>query len=489
MKAVTIVYPHQLFLKHPAIEKGRTIYIVEEPLFLTEFPIHTQKLLLHRLSMQAYKCRLQSEGFDVVYLDSANLSTTGSVFGILAKEGVTHVHIVDTTDNWLERRIEESSRRHKLIRVRYESPLFMLPKEEAVTRYQKGGKHMARFYKQLRIDKKILVTEDAAPLYGEWSFDTENRKKIPKDFLLPDDISEYAESAEIQDALEWLATIRAERYGDTRVWIPWTHEGAQKYLYAFITERLQHFGDFEDAIETDHVRLFHSTLSPLLNSGLLTPQEVISAVIEYGEKHGIQFNNIEGFVRQVIGWREFIRASYECDGVSMRSKNFWNHTRALGESFWKGATGVIPLDAAIGRALSWGYSHHIERLMVIGNFMLLTETHPDEVYRWFMAMYVDAYDWVMVPNVYGMSQFADGGTFATKPYISGSSYIKKMSKYKAGSWEDLWTALYWSFIAKRRDFFASQHRLSMMPKLLEKMSKEKRDMYREIAQEYFAKNN
>ena len=211
----------------------------------------------------------------------------------------------------------------------------------------------------------------------------------------------------------------------------------------------------------------------------------MKAVIRYGNEHDISLNCVEGFVRQVIGWREFIRASYECDGVTMRTKNFWKQTRPLPESFWDATTGVLPLDNAVEKALAYGYNHHIERLMVLGNFMLLTKTNPDHVYRWFMGMYVDAYDWVMVPNVYGMSQFADGGIFATKPYISGSSYLKKMSDYPTGDWEELWTALYWNFISEHKDFFLSNHRLSMMPRLLEKMSKEKQDGYRTVAVAYF----
>ena len=189
-------------------------------------------------------------------------------------------------------------------------------------------------------------------------------------------------------------------------------------------------------------------------------------------------------MRQIIGWREFIRASYECDSLTMRTKNFWEHKRRLPQTFWNGTTEVEPIDTSIKNALAYGYTHHIERLMVLGNFMLLAQIHPDEVYRWFMAMYVDAYDWVMVPNVYGMSQFADGGSFATKPYISGSNYLKKMSNYSTGEWEELWTALYWNFIEVNKNFFVSNHRLSMMPRLLDKMNAQKKANYTMIARKY-----
>ncbi len=484
MSEATVIYPHQLFSRHPAIKAGRLIFLVEEPLFITEFPIHTQKLLLHRLSMKEYQRKLEAAGHSVTYLEISSLTDTASVFKALQAVGVTHLHIADTTDYWLEKRITAAIGMHDFLLTRYESPLFILKKEDAVLRYKNSKKHMARFYKQLRIDKQILVESDNEPVGGQWSFDGDNRKKIPKNISLPVDIKTHNDNPSLKAALTWLENVGGTHYGEARVWIPWTPEAATEYLEEFISTRLKFFGDYEDAIMVKETRLFHSTLSPLINIGLFSPTKVIKAVITYGEKHDISLNCIEGFVRQVIGWREFIRASYECDGVTMRKKNFWNHTRTLPDSFWDATTGVLPLDNAIEKALAYGYNHHIERLMVLGNFMLLTKTNPDHVYRWFMAMYVDAYDWVMVPNVYGMSQFADGGIFATKPYISGSSYLKKMSNYPPGSWEELWTALYWKFISDHKDFFLSNHRLAMMPRLLEKMSKEKQTQYHDSASAY-----
>ncbi len=485
MSEATVIYPHQLFNNHPAIKAGRPIFLVEEPLFITEFPIHTQRLLLHRLSMKEYERKLVAAGHTVTYLEISSLTDTASVFKTLQAQGATHLHIVDTTDYWLEKRMAAATREHDFALTRYESPLFILEKDDAVLRYKDSKKHMARFYKQLRIDKQILIKPDNEPVGGQWSFDSDNRNRIPKDLALPTDLETHNETSELSDARTWLECVTAEKYGEARVWIPWTHAAATEYLDEFIIARLKFFGDYEDAITTKETRLFHSTLSPLLNIGLLSPTEVINAVISYGEQHDINLNCIEGFVRQVIGWREFIRASYECDGATMRTKNFWKHNRPLPDSFWDATTGVLPLDNSIEKALTYGYNHHIERLMVLGNFMLLTKTNPDHVYRWFMAMYVDAYDWVMVPNVYGMSQFADGGIFATKPYISGSSYLKKMSDYPAGEWEELWTALYWNFISEHKDFFLSNHRLSMMPRLLERMPKEKQDSYRTVAIAYF----
>lgn len=482
MKEAVLIYPHQLFATHSALAPGRIVYLIEEPLFLTEFPIHTQKLLLHRLSLQAYKLKLETAGHQVRYLAIQTLTDTASVFTHLATEGVTHLHIVDTTDTWLERRIAKAAAKHNFTLTRYESPLFILSKAEAIDRYQNSKKLMANFYKTLRHDKHIFVTPEGLPRGGKWSFDADNRKKVPTDLQPPADIQ--VTKTNITKGLAWLETVAATRYGEAAVWLPTDHAGAQHYLERFLQERLANFGTYEDAIVEGHHRLFHSTLSPLINIGLLTPLEVVTAAISYGEAHQIPSNNIEGFIRQIIGWREFIRASYECDGTTMRTRNFWNHNRKLPPSFWNGATGILPIDAAIKGTLRYGYNHHIERLMVLGNFMLLTEINPDEVYRWFMAMYVDAYDWVMVPNVYGMSQFADGGNFATKPYISGSNYLKKMSNYPGGDWEEIWTALYWHFIHTHHKFFEANHRLSMMPRLFANMAPEKQSAYLARARDY-----
>jgi deoxyribodipyrimidine photolyase-related protein len=484
MKEATIIYPHQLFLNHPAIKTGRPIFLVEEPLLLTEFPTHNQKLLLHRLSLKYFKEHLEKLNYEVTHICIAEVATTEAVFEIINSKGYQKLHIVDTTDFWLEKRIATASAKFGFTLERYESPLFILPAKEAVERYQKSKKHMARFYKQLRQDKKILLDESGEPAGGKWSFDDENQKKLPKGELVPADPAFY-KNIDTEEAVKWLGNIKAETYGDTNVWLPYSHEEAEKWLTNFLQERFNKFGKYEDSLSTKHMRLFHSTISPLLNIGLLTPDQVIRKVLEYGKKYSIELNNLEGLVRQIIGWREFIRASYECDGTKMRTTNFWKHTNKLSNSFWNATTNIMPIDLVISTALKYGYNHHIERLMVLGNFMLLSKTHPDEVYRWFMAMYVDAYDWVMVPNVYAMSQYSDGGIFATKPYISGSNYLKKMSDYPSGDWEELWTALYWNFIGENQDFFLANHRLSMMPRLLQKMVPEKKERFSQLASEYF----
>lgn len=468
---ITLIYPHQLWrpTEHPALAKNRPVYLVEEPLLLTYNPAHRGRLLLHRLSLRAYQTELEHAGFKVHYLELPE--TTATVFAIIASAGATHVHVADTTDDYLEQAILSSKDKYNLTLIRYESPLFILPKADACKRYLDSKRRMANFYKTLRQDRKILLTKTGKPEGGQWSFDAENRKKLPKDIELPNDLKLHKHD-ELAAAIKWLEHLPGDHYGLAQLWLPYTRDGAADFLETFLHDRFLNFGPYEDAMTTKHTRLFHSTLSPLLNIGLLTPTQVLVRVLAYADKHDVPIATLEGFVRQLIGWREFIRAAYEVDGRSMRSQNFWQHHKPVPASFWTGDTGLKPVDHSIKTAHSYGYNHHIERLMVLGNSLLLLETHPTAVYEWFMAMYVDAYDWVMVPNVYGMSQYADGGSFATKPYICGSNYIKKMSDVSGGEWEATWTALYWDFIRIHEHVFLKNHRLAMMPRLLAKMDAE-----------------
>ncbi|MEQ1839436.1 MAG: FAD-binding domain-containing protein, partial [Verrucomicrobiales bacterium] len=230
--------------------------------------------------------------------------------------------------------------------------------------------------------------------------------------------------------------------------------------------------------------LFHSVLTPSLNIGLLTPQQVVDRTLEFAASNSRPRASLEGFLRQIIGWREFMYQMYERHGVEMRNRNFFNHERDLPQSFWTAETGVTPIDLVISRVLDSGYAHHIERLMVLGNFMLLCQFKPKQVNDWFMELFIDAYDWVMVPNVYGMSQFADGGIFTTKPYFSGSNYLRKMSDYRTGPWGELWDGLFWSFIDRNLEYFKGQHRLGMMVRTWAQMDAGKRERHLRVAAEY-----
>ncbi len=269
-----------------------------------------------------------------------------------------------------------------------------------------------------------------------------------------------------------------------RLIYPTDPEQARRWLGIFLQERFTHFGAYEDAILTGENSLWHSVLTPMLNTGILTPEAVVDAAVSEAQAHGIPLNSLEGFVRQVIGWREFMRATYEDLGVTMRTRNHWGHTRPMPPQFYDGTTGIPPVDDAIQRILETGYCHHIERLMVLGGFFFLCEIRPDDIYRWFMEMFVDSYDWVMVPNVYAMSQHADGGLITTKPYFSGSAYVRKMSNHPKGEWTAVWDGLYWRWILDHADGRAKNPRWAMMCAMARKMAPEKVEEHRANAEAF-----
>jgi deoxyribodipyrimidine photolyase-related protein len=260
------------------------------------------------------------------------------------------------------------------------------------------------------------------------------------------------------------------------------------WLQSFFKDRFKNFGDYEDALTTESNLVFHSLLSPLLNIGLLVPSEVIQEALKYHKKNKIPLNSFEGFIRQILGWREFIKGTYDKYENQMVKGNFWNHKRKLTSSWYTGTTGIDPLDHFIKEVNACGYTHHIPRLMVISNIMNLAGIHPNEIYRWFMEMFVDSSDWVMVPNVFSMGTFSDGGIFATKPYICGSNYILKMSNFKKGEWCDIVDGLYWSFIERNMSEIKKNYRMSMMANAYKKISEERKKTIFTKANK-FIKNN
>ena len=262
--------------------------------------------------------------------------------------------------------------------------------------------------------------------------------------------------------------------------MPLTREDALKSIDHFLEIKFENFGIYEDAILQNDTIMFHSALSPSLNMGLITPKDIVDKVLLFTEAKKIPLNSVEGFLRQIIGWREFIRGVYQQHGETQKESNFFNFSGILNESWYSGTTGIPPLDDAINFSNRYGYTHHINRLMVISNIMTLCEVHPRQVYRWFMEMYVDSSEWVMTPNVFGMGTFADGGIFATKPYICGSNYILKMSDYKKGNWSKIWDALYWEFIKDERSFFLKNPRMAMMVRLYDKKTSEMKNEYKKL---------
>lgn len=474
---VTLIYPHQLFDRHPAISKVRPIYLIEEPLFFgtdARWPamMHRQKLMLHRASMKASAADWTASGHQVSYVEFSET--------LKLPPSIRQIHIADPVDDILEKRIRRFASSIGAELIIHESPNFITPLPFLETHIgSKKKPFMAKFYEAQRRRMNLLVEKDGSPVGGKWSFDTENRAKLPKKYVPPREPICPANDF-TREAADYVEKHFPDNPGSTRHfrW-PVTRRDAETWLDRFIDERMEHFGIYEDAISIRHAYLHHSAITPALNIGLLDPQDVIARVMAKAGK--LPMNSLEGFIRQIIGWREFMRGIYHFRSREIRSRNFWNFDRPLPASFYDGTTGIPPVDRVIRQLLTDGYCHHIERLMVLGNFMLLCRFQPDDVYRWFMEMFVDSYDWVMVPNVYGMSQFADGGTFTTKPYLSGSNYILKMSDEPKGPWCEVWDGLFWTFIGDHAEFFLRNPRLSMMVGTWEKMPESKKNAHREAA--------
>ena len=461
---ISLVFPHQLFDPHPALAKGRKVLLVEDSLFFgndRHWPLnfHAQKRVLHRATMTHWMQTMQSRGYEVTRVETDGQPTTTAELLAPHLKNVSVLHVCEVVDHLLNRRL----RRLEAQLVVHETPMFLSPL--SFIDQQLGSKKkpfMAAFYQAQRKRLGILLDADGGPLGGQWSYDTENRQKLPKGLRAPA-LPVYAETEALTEAKAYVATKFPQALGNVAEfrW-PVTREQALQELEAFLEQRLVLFGHYEDAISVTQPWLYHSTLTAPLNIGLITPQEIIDRTLDYASEHEVPLNSLEGFIRQIIGWREFMRGIYHLHGVKVRNGNYWQHREPMPASFYDGTSGITPVDSVIRRLHNSAYCHHIERLMVLGNIMVLKQIEPHAVYRWFMEFFIDAYDWVMVPNVYGMSQFADGGTFTTKPYISGSNYVLKMSDHPKGLWCGQWDSLFWDFIGRHREFFLKNPRMSMM---------------------------
>ncbi len=486
-KNIGLIFPHQLFENNELLLHCQEVYLIEEYLFFKQYTFHKMKLAYHRASMKFYENYLQSKNIKVNYINTyEDLSDIRILIKHLKTIGIEAIVYIDCTDNWLEKRIKKTCNETGISITKLVSPLF-LNTSEANTDFFATKKRLYQtdFYIYQRKKFQILIEENDKPKLGKWSFDAENRLKYPKGKVPP--LTQFPPENEfITEASIYIETHFASNPGiiNKKKFYPINYIESKKWLQQFLSNRFKEFGDYEDSIVKNEHFLNHSILTPMLNIGLLTPKFIIDEVLQFADKNEIPINSLEGFIRQIIGWREFIRAVYELKGSEERTRNYWNFTRSIPSSFWTGTTGILPIDETIKKVLETGYCHHIERLMVLGNFMLLCEFNPDEVYQWFMEMFIDAYDWVMVTNVYGMSQFADGGLMATKPYISGSNYLMKMSNYEKGEWQKTWDALFWHFMHKQRDFFLQNPRLGMLVHTFDKMSDEKRNEHLKTAEKY-----
>lgn len=481
---VRMVYPHQLFRQHLDVPAGTRHVLIEDDLYFRQYRFHSHKLVLHRASMTAFANRLRAAGFDPVVIEtSADTTSNERLTAVLIDLAPSVVEVYDVVDDWLSRACTTAAQAAGHDVDVLETPNFLTTRAQ-FTDWFSGNKAQMQYFYQWQRTRLDILLDHGGPVGGKWSFDPDNRKKLPRGHPVPD-VDWPARTSAVEKAIEWVRREFPAAPGDpaTFVW-PTTHEEAQSSYEQFLTQRFNQFGPYEDAIARDHPVLFHAALSPSLNVGLLDPQAIVDQALDAAQENEVPLASLEGFVRQVIGWREYIRATYHLYGRRMRSMNQLGHTRSLSDGWWTGETGLRAADHVITGVLERGWAHHIERLMVLGNAMCLLRVDPEEVYEWNMAMFVDAYDWVMVPNVYAMSQFATGSVITTKPYVSGSNYLRKMSNLPRGDWEADWDGLYWTFVRDHREVFERNFRAKMMPRMWDGLDEDKQAEHLRRARSY-----
>jgi deoxyribodipyrimidine photolyase-related protein len=431
--------------------------------------------------MNYYAEYLRSKHKAVRYFEAKAAKLEG-IFAQL-RQVTNQLIVVDPTDFLLEKRIRRYASQHDLSVLWLNNPSFINTPTDNQTLFGQREQRffMADFYKKQRERLGILLEANGQPLGGRWSFDADNRKALPKGLAMPDFPVYQSEWA--QEAQTFVSTNYPTHPGDPGLSAyPVTHQEAKGALDFFIETNLALFGPYQDAFSADSTFVFHSNLSAALNIGLLLPGEVVERVLAAFHDARVAIESAEGFIRQVIGWREFIRAVYEKVGVVQRTKNAMQHHRALD---WEQLSDLSLFANVSQKLQQHAYAHHIERLMLLGNFFFLAETHPDEVYRFFMCHFIDAYDWVMVPNVYGMSQYADGGLMTTKPYFSGSNYLKKQGFKTDAEGAVLFDALFWHFVDKHQERLRKNMRTVQMVANWNRMLPEKKAAHLERAALYF----
>lgn len=493
-----LVLGNQLF---PASERrgidARHVFMAEDQGLCTYVRHHKLKIVLFLSAMRSYADDLIKAGFLVHYdrLDDQPVGKTSLTYeDKLAAYLDEHPNIdemvhFEIEDKFFEQRIIEFCDRRGLERTEHKSPMFLTTRLQ-FTEYldhAKGKPFMARFYERQRKRLGLLLDDRGKPVGGKWSFDADNRKKLPRTVELAQ--VDYAKpTGHVKDVMQIVNKRFVEHPGTIdspdQVWFPTTRRQALAWLGAFFEDRFERFGDYEDAISSRGDWLFHSVLSPMMNLGLITPREIVDRAVLYARDHNTPINSLEGFIRQVIGWREFIRGIYQHFSEIQDRENSFEHHRTMKRCWETGTTGMPPLDDAIKKALRLGWAHHIERLMVLSNFMNLCEVEPRQAHDWFMRMFVDSSDWVMGPNVYGMGLRSDGGVFSTKPYICGSNYLLKMSDASKGEWCDVADGLYWRFIDRHRAFFTANPRVSVMSRSLDKMKADRKQRIFEAAERF-----
>jgi deoxyribodipyrimidine photolyase-related protein len=501
LKRIRLILGDQLNPSHSWFDQVHddTLYVIAEMHQEAQYPTaHMQKIVAFFHAMRAFARQLETKGHKVTYQSIHEEPERSLNTRIIA---LTETHQIDCFEYQLpdDYRLDQQLlalstqlKERKIEVVSVDTEHFLTSRFELKQLFGDKSLLMERFYRYMRKKHKVLM-EGEKPLGGKWNFDHDNRKAY--DFKTPIieplqfnyNVSAITEEIE-KSGVTSFGVIDSQQFN----W-PKDYADARLLLDYFCAHLLQHFGTFQDALYSGHSFLFHSRLSFALNTKMISPKEVISTVIQAKEiEPRISLEQVEGFVRQLLGWREFMRGVYWKEMPGYKKLNFFNHSRPLPEFYWTGKTKMKCVSHAVTQTKNEAYAHHIQRLMVTGNFGLLAEIDPDALDLWYLGVYADAIEWVEITNTRGMSQFADGGIIATKPYISSGNYIDKMSNYckqchfnpkeKNGETACPFNALYWNFLVKKREVLANNQRMSMMYRILDKKSEEELSAHLERAE-------
>jgi deoxyribodipyrimidine photolyase-related protein len=450
---------------------------------------HIQKVCAIFLAMRSFAAELQHKGHQVRYVrlnDSENQGSLAANIEHLLNSGEYSAFAYQLPDEY---RVDQDL---KSILASGNVDISVVDTEHFYTTrkdfksFFEGKKQylMEFFYRQLRKKFDILMI-GSKPLHDRWNFDEDNRKTLPKNIDIPPPILFENHAAEVLSELKKAGIQTIGKIVGEMIHWPVTRQQAEETLAYFIEFLLPHFGTYEDAMTTESWAVFHSRLSFALNIKLLSPKEVIDKAIDAHSKRPdqISFNQLEGFVRQILGWREYMRGIYWAHMPEFRTLNFFNHKSELPSWFWTGKTEMNCLKHCIGQSIDHAYAHHIQRLMITGNFALLGGIHPDAVDSWYLGIYIDAFEWVEITNTRGMSQYADGGIVGSKPYVCSASYISKMSNYcqscrykkkeQIGPDACPFNSLYWHFHHRNRTLLEKNPRIGMVYRTWDRMTEEK----------------
>ncbi|WP_299566848.1 cryptochrome/photolyase family protein [uncultured Sulfitobacter sp.] len=468
--------------------------VVEEATYVRH---HPKKIALIFAAMRKFAAALENDGWTVAYTQLDDTDNAGSIVGeLLRRAEQTAAESVICTEPGEWRLINKLT--HAPIKTRILPDDRFLATHAEFEGWAKGRKslRMEYFYREMRRKTGLLMDGDN-PAGGQWNFDHDNRKPAPGS-IAPEGPLTFEPDNVTGDVLALVEAQFGDHFGTLRPFtFATTRAQALDALAHFVKHSLPTFGDYQDAMVTGEPFMFHAILSPYINMGLLGSMEVCEAAQEAYDNGDAPINAVEGFIRQIIGWREYVRGIYFLEGPDYASRNVLKQKRDLPAMYWGGETDMACMEAAVGQTQEHAYAHHIQRLMVTGNFALLAGIDPQQVSEWYLEVYADAYEWVEAPNVVGMSQFADGGVIASKPYVSSGSYINRMSDYckgcaysvtkKTGEGSCPFNTLYWHFLDRHRDRFSDNPRMGNMYATWDRMDEEKRETVLSDAQAVLSK--